>query len=67
MPGKNQQKVHLLNLSNCFLLYLVQVSLKVALSQKVEVDFANCPKWVPKKLTWDLENANSDSFLCLQV
>ena len=41
--------------------------IKVALSQKVEVDFPNCPKWVPKKLSWDLENENSDSFLRLQV
>ena len=41
--------------------------IKVALSQKVEMDFPNCPKWVPKKLSWDLENENADSFLRLQV
>ena len=35
---------------------------KFALDQKVEVDFPNCQKWVPKKLSWDLENENSDIF-----
>ena len=38
--------------------------LKVALSQKVEVDFPNCPKWVPKQLSWDLKNENAD-FFCI--
>ena len=41
--------------------------LKVALCQKVEVDFPNCPKWVPKKLSWDLKNKNADFFLHFQV
>ena len=49
-------------------MHFMQASfLKVALSQKVEVDFPNCPKWVPKKLSFDLKNENSDSFLRLQV
>ena len=34
--------------------------LKVALSQKIEVDFPNCPKWLLKKLPWDLKNENAD-------
>ena len=29
------------------------------------MDFPNCPKWVPKKLSWDLENENSDFFFCV--
>ena len=37
---------------------------KVALSQKVEVNFPNCPKGVPKKLSWDLKNENAD-FFCI--
>ena len=32
-----------------FCLFKDSFALKVALSQKVEVDFPNCPKWVPKK------------------
>ena len=48
-----------------FLVYCMLV--KVALSQKVEVDFPNCPNWVLKKLSWDFENKNSDCILHLHV
>ena len=62
---EHDRKTFPLNLTQYLIRQEIFSLLKVALRQKV--DFPNCPKWVTKKLSWDLENENSDSFLRLQV